>query len=206
MDKQIHPPTVPLLITEYYDSLIRELDIYTEERINYYAKNSLSQVNVITSDAETIGNKSETTYGVRSFENPYESEKYTAFGQRYFTEKPDKMGPTEYLNMVREKAIEEIRKAQEENLQYYRDNIEKFKVYRENLINQDEEKIEELKSNLFANRFCFLVYVEKIERTWTNEKFLNWQRLQRYLSLFNLHLVITDFYLAQSDIDLIRFD
>lgn len=206
MDKQIHPPTMPLLITEYYDSLIKELDIYTEERIKYYAEKVLPKVNVTTSDAHPIRNKFEiwSTYGVSSFKNPYESDDYTTFGQSYFTETPYKMTTTEYLNMVREKAIEEIRKAQEENLQYYRDNKEEFKVYRENLA--DDEKIEELRSNLFANRFCFLVYVEKIESTFTDENFHNWQRSERYLSLFKLHLVITDFFLAQSDIDLIRFD
>ena len=106
--------------------------------------------------------------------------------------------------MVREKAIDEIRKVQEENLEYYRDNKERFNVDRENLT---EEKLEELRSNLFANRFCFLVNVPDYVyissyKTCTDRD----SRANRSISLFKLHIVITDFYLRESDIDYLRFD
>lgn len=39
----------------------------------------------------------------------------------------------DYANRIRQKAIDEIRKVQEENLEYYKANKEKFKVDRENL-------------------------------------------------------------------------
>jgi len=58
------------------------------------------------------------------------------------------------MNRIRQKAIDEIRKVQAENLAYYKANKDKFKVDRANLT---EEKLEELKSLLFANRYCFLL-------------------------------------------------
>ena len=202
MDKIISPT---LLITDYYDSLIREIDIYTEEQINRYDDQQQQ------SSIRRIGLKYNTdtrrTFGVETYKNPYRSDKYTNLDKiRYFTEKkPEETGgERDYLNMVRKKAIDEIRKVQEENLEYYRDNKERFKVDRENL---DEEKIEELRSKLFANRFCFLVNVPDEVLIYSYK----WcpdtdSRANRSISLFKLHIVITDFYLRESDIDYLRFD
>ena len=42
--------TTPLLITEYYGSVISQLDIYTEETIKEYKENSLPEKRIINSN------------------------------------------------------------------------------------------------------------------------------------------------------------
>ena len=99
---------------------------------------------------------------------------------------------------MRQNAIDEIRKAQDENLEYYKANKEKFKVDRENLT---EEKSEELKSQLFANRFCFLVTKKPAKYCFNKDGVKDSQ----YVPIFNLHTVITDLYLSKSEIDFIFY-
>ena len=188
--------TTPLLITDYYDSLISQLDIYTEETIKEYKENGLP----VKTHRETLNesfNDEETDekYGVETLNNPHEPKRYTIY-QTDISEITDISQAEEYMNKVRQKAIDEIIKVQDENLEYYKANKEKFKVDRENLT---EEKLEELKSQLFSNRFCFLIKREPLNNTEKGSK-------QKYGPLFNLHTVITDFYLSKSDIDYIKFE
>ena len=184
--------TPPLLITEYYDSLISQIDIYTEERIKEYKekglpierKRMLLACGRIIFDDETV-KTSEKTYGVETLENPYEEQTYTIERNDISkTEITEISQAEEYMNKVRQKAIEEIRKVKEETLKFYKTKKEEFKVDRKNLT---EAKLEELKSKLFANRYCFLI-----------------KKGSEYYTLFKLHIVITDFYLRESDIDYIR--
>ena len=81
----------------------------------------------------------------------------------------------DYLKQVRMKTIEELKKAQEETLEYYKINSSRFKR---------EQTIEELKSKLFAEKFYFQVHIK-----YTDEKRL-WA--------FNVFTFVTDFYLSQS--------
>ena len=58
-----------LLITNYYDSLINRLDIYTEKRVNEY-KEKEKKISQPINDSF----QSTNTYGVKSFNNPYDHE------------------------------------------------------------------------------------------------------------------------------------
>ena len=191
--------TTPLLITEYYDSLISQIDIYTEERIKEYRdKNPNEFLNLYAKDDddkyETV-EKYEETYGIETLKNPYKSQKYSINRNDISKiEIKDISQAEEYMNKVRQKAIEEIRKVQDENLDNYNVNKEKFKVDRENLT---DDKLEELKSQLFANGFCFIIDFEKDYAYWMHTKAKTW---------FKLCTLITDFYLRESDIDYIRFE
>ena len=129
--------------------------------------------------------------------NPYECQKYSINRTDISkTEITDISQVDEYINKVRQKAIDEIRKVQDETLEYYNANKEKFKVDRKNLT---EEKLKELKSQLFATKFCFLVERSACYK-WENST------TNMYIPLFNLHTVITDFYVRESDIDFIKFE
>ena len=180
--------TPPLLITEYYDSLISQLDIYTEERMKEFKEKGLQLKRIYTfytcGRRRFYGEKTYQNYGLETLNNPYISKTYI-IDPTDISEIKDISKAQEYMNKVREKAIDEIRKVQDENLEYYKANKDKFKVDR---INLTEEKWEELKSQLFDNRYCFLVKKEP-----------------KYSTIFELHIVITDFYLRESDIDYIRF-
>lgn len=103
----------------------------------------------------------------------------------------------EYLNKTRQKAVDEIRKVKEENLEYYKANKDKFKVDRKNL---NEEKLEELKSQLFANKYCFLIH-KTLFGVSKEYKDIDWDEEL----LLSLNLVITDFYLRESEIEFILF-
>ena len=115
--------TLRLLIVDYYDSLISDIDIYTEEPVN------------------------------------------------------------EHLGLVRTKAIEEINKAKYENLERFEANREKYKYDRNELT---DEKLESIRSELFEEKFCFLL------------------RFNNKKDEFNLITVVCDFYLNQSELNLIK--
>ena len=129
-------------------------------------------------------------------ENPYEDQTYTIDRDELLeTYISDKSRAEEYMNKVRQEAIDEIRKIKDENMKFYNENQEKFKIDRENAT---EVKFEEFKSQLFANRFCFLVKKQPNNICRYGD--------DREMPIFNLHLVITGFYLRESDIEYIRFE
>ena len=196
--KMIEFYTPSLLITEYYDSLISQLDIYTEETIKEYKENGLPEKKIINSytryddDDET---DDDDMYRITRIFNRYKLRSYS-INRTDIPEITEISQAEDYMNNVRQKAIDEIRKVQDENLEYYKANKDKFKVDRKNLT---EEKLEEIKSQLFSNRFCFLVEKKPLNM-------LKNKSNDRYGPLFNLHTVITDFYLRESDIDYIWFE
>ena len=79
------------------------------------------------------------------------------------------------------KTIEELRKAQEDTLEYYRLNSSRFKSELSN-----EKNIDELRSELFAEKFFFQI---------------NLTQSEKILWPFNVFTFVTDFYLSTSDID-----
>ena len=87
----------------------------------------------------------------------------------------------DYLNQVRMKTIDELRKAQEDTLEYYKHNSARFKS---ELTNGD--KIDELRSKLFADKFYFQITFKKSGTS---------------LWSFNTFTFVTDFYLSQIYID-----
>jgi hypothetical protein len=87
----------------------------------------------------------------------------------------------DYLKQIRMKTIEELRKAQEETLGYYKLNSERFKSEQTN-----EKDIDELKSELFAEKFYFQIHLKQPENS---------------VWIFNTFTFVTDFYMSPSDID-----
>jgi hypothetical protein len=87
----------------------------------------------------------------------------------------------DYLKQIRMTTIEKLRKAQEEALEYYKLNSSQFKSE----INQ-EKNIDELRSELFAEKFYFQVsFKQSKQRLWA----------------FKIFTFFTDFYISPSDID-----
>ena len=86
----------------------------------------------------------------------------------------------DYLNQVRMKAIEELSKAQEDSLKYYKLNSWHLSQL------TAKDSIDELKSKLFAEKFYFQVNLtQPTKRLWH----------------FNLFTFVTDFYMSSSDIN-----
>ena len=94
---------------------------------------------------------------------------------------PESTKVVDYLKQIRMKTIEELKKAQEETLEYYNRNSDRLKS---ELIN--EKNIDELRSELFAEKFYFQVHFKQSEKRF-------WY--------FNVFTFVTDFYMSQSYID-----
>lgn len=90
----------------------------------------------------------------------------------------------DYFDLVRSRAIEEIKKVRDENLQRYDLNREKYKYNRNELTS---EKVEEMRRELFKEKFCFLLGIDDVVRE--NEDSTRFKCIE----------VITDFYLDTYD-------
>lgn len=89
-----------------------------------------------------------------------------------------------YLKEVRMNAIEELRKVQDASLEYYKLNSSSLRGELTTVKN-----IEELRSKLFADKFHFQVRFSQMEKR---------------LWIFDIFTFITDFYLPQTDIELLE--
>ena len=66
---------------------------------------------------------------------------------------PESTKITDYLNQVRMRTIQELRKAQEDALEFYKLNLSRFKSE----LSNNKKNIDELRSELFAEKFYFQV-------------------------------------------------
>ena len=159
-----------ILILEYFESLISQIDIYTEKRI-IKCKNQPLRNNCV--------NQTEKT-----FDNTYRSQAYT-IDRSKFSLTSEATRVDDYLNEVRQKAVDEIKRLKNETFDFYNANKMRFSA------------TTNLWSQLFAKKYCFLVNIERIRSG--NRNFIN-----RNSSLFTLHTVITDFYLSESDVEYLQ--
>ena len=107
--------------------------------------------------------------------------------QRPDDEWPESTKVVDYLNQIRKGTIDELRKAQEETLEYYKRNSSHFKSHEINKM-----KIDELKSELFKEKFYFQMVYKPEDPKYKNP----W--------IFNLYTFVTDFYMSQTEIDLLE--
>ena len=90
----------------------------------------------------------------------------------------------DYLKQVRMRTIEELRKAQEDSLNY-------IKLNRSQFITIDGTNRDELISRLFPHKFYFQIHCKlPDDETW----------------IFKLYTLVTDFYMSQFEIDLLEYN
>ena len=87
----------------------------------------------------------------------------------------------DYLNQIRQRTIDELKKAQEESLKYLKSNSCDLNQLKES------RGVEEMKSRLFANKFYFQVLL-KHQNCW----------------VFNLYTTVSDKYLNPSKISFLE--
>ena len=162
-------------IINHFDKLINKVDIDIDSNLGKY------------NDKQLLGEQLKSSYmNISYFRkfiyyfNPYNTNldtiNYTIdFPKQNLNSWPESTKILDYLKQVRMKTIEELKKAQEETLEYYKINTSRFKR---------EQTKEELKSKLFAEKFYFQVHFK-----YTDEK---------RLSAFNVFTFVTDFYLSKS--------
>jgi hypothetical protein len=189
MPIEFHSPK--LLIVDYYDSLISDINIYTEQLLEKYTENDLLP-NEIKSDEWLI---KLPTYRDSDFENKefFEIESmFDPYKEHYRFEKkqtnvtPESTKVRDYLNLVRSKSIEEINKVKEENLSRYDLNKDKYKYKRDELTTGI---IEDMKRELFKDRYCFQIRIDRLF-------------LKSVSIPFQLLTIVTDFYIDPDNISL----
>ena len=178
MAKQIEFLSPKLLIVDYYDSLINDIDIYTEELLDEYSQNDILPFKPKIETCNTnIDTKNRNFFEIDSLLNPYTAD-YKNDMSIELT--PGRTKIHDYLNKVRSKSIEEIKKVREENLQRYDLNKKKLKYDRNDL------KLEDLRRELFKEKFCFVLKI--------------YNRYNKPIEiLFEMFTIVTDFYLEYND-------
>ena len=98
---------------------------------------------------------------------------------------PESIKVVDYLNQVRLRTIEELRQAQKNSLEYFKLNSSRFNTINEN-------NIDELKSQLFGEKFYFQVLYQPKDEEYQDQ----W--------VFSLFTFCVDFYMSPSDINLLE--
>ena len=164
-------------IINYFDELINLVDIDIERSLIKYKRRTLGQL-----ECFEIKKRSVTTQNILCLFESSENNDGTVHTVDLWSESTKVV---DYLSQVRMRTIEELRKAQEETLENYKLNSSLFKSEQMT----DKNKIEELRSKLFAEKFYFQVRL-------TSEDYKPW--------IFNVFTFVTDFYMSQSDIDTLK--
>ena len=157
-------------IINHFDNLINNVDIEFELCLEKF------------NDRQVLGQLIESTAADRdNFRNKkacFNLELFSAiesFENNIWTESTKVI---DYLNQVRLRTIEELRKAQEDSLEYYKLSRSSQQT--------DNKSIDQLKSELFSKKFYFQVnFTQSTKRLW----------------YFNLFTFVTDFYISHSDIN-----
>ena len=159
-------------IINHFDNLVNRVDIDIEHCLE-----KLNDKKVI---GELIKSSEEDRKKFRN-ENDYF---YVKFRDTAYSSKnniwPESTKVIDYLNQVRLRTIEELRKAQKDTLEYYKLNSSHLKslIY-------DMNSVDQLKSHLFADKHFFQVHL-----TQSNKRL--WH--------FELFTFVTDFYMSPSEI------
>ena len=166
-------------IIDRFDSLINRVDIDIDECLEKYNRDQvLSKLNCFYKGKRNIRDQN-NIYLKRTDSIWFENEDI-----EYETvdEWPESTKVVDYLNRIRMRTIEELRKAQNETLEYYKLNSSQFKL----------NSIDEIRSELFKDKFHFQV-LYKPEET-------------KYIDLwfFNIYTFFTDFYISSTDIYLLE--
>ena len=175
MENKIEMLSPKKVIIDHFDSLINRVDIDIDECLEKYNQEEvLNELNCFD-----IGKRT-----VRVQRNIFLNRSSEKDIIKYETvdEWPESTKVVDYLNRIRMRTIEELRKAQEETLEYYKLNSSQFKL----------NSIDEIRSELFKDKFHFQVLYKPEDLKYTN----SW--------IFNLYTFVTDFYLSSTHINLLE--
>ena len=150
-------------IINHFDSLINRVDIDIDICLEKYKDEHVIGELLISSENKR-----------RNFTDEYDNFKVDFF-ETFNSSKNQSLDlwtestkVIDYLKQIRMKAIEELRKAQEDTLEYYKVNSLRFKSELSN-----EKNIDELRSELFAEKFYFQVDVRNSEKKMLGFQFVH---------------------------------
>ena len=161
-------------IIDHFDSLINRVDIDIDECLEKYNQEQvLSSLNCFH-----IGQRN--VRGQMCIYLNRLSEKYIEY--ETVDEWPETTKVADYLNRVRMRTIEELRKAQNETLDYYKLNSSQFKL----------NSMDEIRSELFKDKFHFQVLYKPQDMKYAKQ----W--------IFNLYTFATDFHISSTHVNLLE--
>lgn len=176
-----------LIISQHFDSLISQVDVYTEETLknctdavdfkfkpyeSYKESEKLADVDFDSSDMESYDRQEEYFKKcLRRNENVDVGDNLNRLGQ-------EPIKTLIYVNKMRDELLKELEKGQKEAFEYYETVRDK--------INKDMSQ-EEIESIVFANNYYFIL------------------THLGYQNPFKMHLVKLNFYLNSREIELLRY-
>ena len=165
-------------IINHFDELINRIDIDIEESIKKYKDDQLLG-DLIFFPIENRNVRKHYDFDLEFFDSNKSSQDKN-FDSVIGWSKSTKI--IDYLNIIRQRTIEDLRRAQEDNLEYLKSkSISDLNQLRES------KDAEEMKSRLFADKFYFQV-LKKHQDLW----------------VFSLFTIVVDFYLPPSYINLLE--
>ena len=163
------------VIIDHFDSLINRVDIDIDECLEKYNQEQVLSYNLYSFENGKRNARFQMIIYLNCHsKNDIEYETVDEF--------PESIKVVDYLNRIRMRTIEELRKAQNETLDYYKQNSSQFKL----------NSMEEIRSELFKDKFHFQVIYKPEDPKYDN------------LWVFNLFTFVTDFYISSTDINLLE--
>lgn len=189
------------VLVDYYDSLTRQIDIYTEELLENYAEDDViqessdgdasSQVSRLPAHYEIRPSSCIDSYGISSFVDS-NSHEFNYDWTRRLRVRPGRTKIVDYLNSIRDEMIDALQKAQTYNFECMRLNKNAYKI-------DETDEEEEIKSKIFANKFCFLLKIDEVIILANN-----FPKIAQNMSIFKYYLFVVDFYMNREDFQTLR--
>lgn len=194
----MHYSNLKLFILNYYESLINQIDIFTEEQLDCGADNQ--KLNSKNPEYDSCQDENEnsnlenqsivgSSYFVKYDDHSNERHDMNDLSQIMWT---DERTLTNCLNLARNEIINEVKILLEETVKCNQENLKK---YRE--VIEDEEKIREL---VFGHQFGFILRIDELLIEKKNDQ----ADLIVNPSPFRFYLFILDFYLRPQEIELLK--
>ena len=172
-------------IINHFDDLINRIDIDIDESVGKFTEEQvLNQLKCFDIGQRNV--KSIKRFFLKCFDSDDESEDPVQY--QTVDQWPESMKVINYLNRIRERTINDLKKAQEDTLSHYKLNSAHFKSNDDQII--DEKKINEME---FQEKHHFQVLYKPEDPKYAEP----W--------VFNLYTFVTDFYMSQSDIDSLEY-
>ena len=166
-------------IIDHFDSLINRVDIDIDECFEKYNQEQvLSELNCFQIEERNV--KGQKNIYLKRCDPSWLLEEDIEY--ETVDEWSESTKVVDYLNRIRMRTIEELRKAQNETLEYYKLNSSKFKL----------NSMDEIRSELFKDKFHFQVLYKPEETKYAEPL------------VFNLYTFVTDFYISSADINLLE--
>lgn len=195
-----------LMISQYYDSLIREIDIFTEERLLELTNDQIIELSNNKIYPKFFENN-RNDFNLSELNLDSDEENFCLYGRDHLSPNAHRIvhgfdissnlmctknnelpiHTKDYYNQARDEILDELSKLQDEAFSRY-DKI-KGDLKRDVSLSE-QEQLEMVRTQLFANKFAFIV---DLEIAAANNQILK-----------HFHLVVVDFYLSENARELLR--